>query len=181
MIRNDYPLKTKIYIDDPLLPYKTTKLSALYTKSEIDGLFAKFGIKYTMWCWDIQNIDVSVIFRIQEVIDGQPVDVQAKVEAYPVWIRKSRAKPEMVNWNITMRTMYWFIKTHLEAAYLQHTNKIVSFLPYIVTSNGRKFHELALPKITTLPDTLALEDQNNQRTRPITVDSSHIIDQDSEK
>lgn len=35
----------KIYSDDPILPYKTTKLKALYTKSEIDGLFAKWGVK----------------------------------------------------------------------------------------------------------------------------------------
>jgi hypothetical protein len=35
----------KIYSDDPNLPYKTTKLKALYTKSEIDGLFAKSGVK----------------------------------------------------------------------------------------------------------------------------------------
>ena len=35
----------KIYSDDPNLPYKTTKLKALYTKSEIEGLFAKWGVK----------------------------------------------------------------------------------------------------------------------------------------
>ena len=41
----------KIYSDDPSLPYKTTKLKALYTKSEIDGLFAKWGVKdvYRHW------------------------------------------------------------------------------------------------------------------------------------
>ena len=35
----------KIYSDDPNLPYKTTKLKVLYTKSEIGGLFAKWGVK----------------------------------------------------------------------------------------------------------------------------------------
>ena len=35
----------KIYSDDPHLLHKTTKLKALYTKSEIDGLFAKYGVK----------------------------------------------------------------------------------------------------------------------------------------
>jgi len=29
----------KIYSDDPNLPYNTTKLKALHTESEIDGLF----------------------------------------------------------------------------------------------------------------------------------------------
>ena len=42
----------KIYSDDPNLTYKTTKLKALYTKSEIDGLFAKWGVKDVYWHWD---------------------------------------------------------------------------------------------------------------------------------
>jgi hypothetical protein len=35
----------KIYSDDPNLPYKTTRLNALYTKAEVDGLFARWGVK----------------------------------------------------------------------------------------------------------------------------------------
>ena len=45
----------KIYSDDPNLPYKTTKLKALYTKSEIEGLFAKWGVKDVYWHWDLSN------------------------------------------------------------------------------------------------------------------------------
>jgi hypothetical protein len=48
----------KIYSDDPNLPYKTTKLKALYTKSEIDGLFAKWGVKDVYWRWDPEHNDV---------------------------------------------------------------------------------------------------------------------------
>ena len=50
----------KIYSDDPNLPYKTTKLKALYTKSEIDGLFAKWGVKDVYWRWDPEHNDVFV-------------------------------------------------------------------------------------------------------------------------
>ena len=49
----------KIYSDDPNLPYKTTKLKALYTKSEIDGLFAKWGVKDVYWHWTL-NITMFV-------------------------------------------------------------------------------------------------------------------------
>ena len=31
----------KIYTNDPNLPHKTTRLNALYTRAEVDGLFAK--------------------------------------------------------------------------------------------------------------------------------------------
>ena len=45
----------KIYSDDPNLPYKTTKLKALYTKSEIEGLFAKWGVKDAYWHLALSN------------------------------------------------------------------------------------------------------------------------------
>ncbi|MEM2099374.1 MAG: hypothetical protein QXU99_06515 [Candidatus Bathyarchaeia archaeon] len=54
----------KVYSDDPNLPYKTTRLKALYTKSEIDGLFAKWGVKDVYWRWDPEHNDVFVQFKI---------------------------------------------------------------------------------------------------------------------
>ena len=108
----------KIYSDDPNLPYKTTKLKALYTKSEIDGLFAKWGVKDVYWRWDLEGNDVYAIFKIKEEIDGYPVNVSARVECPVIWDHKTRAKAEEVNWNISLRVMYWYIKSHLEAAYL---------------------------------------------------------------
>ncbi len=60
----------KIYSDDPNLPYKTTKLKALYTKSEIDGLFAKWGAKDVYWRWYPDHNDVFVQFKIKEEIEG---------------------------------------------------------------------------------------------------------------
>ena len=56
----------KIYSDDLNLPYKTKKLKVLYTRSEIDGLFAKWGVKDTYWRWDPDNNEVFVQFKIIE-------------------------------------------------------------------------------------------------------------------
>ena len=56
----------KIYSDDLNLPYKTTKLKVLYNRSEIDGLFAKWGVKDTYWRWDPDNNEVFVQFKIIE-------------------------------------------------------------------------------------------------------------------
>lgn len=108
----------KSYSDDPNLPYKTTKLKALYTKSEIDGLFAKWGVKNVYWHWDLEGNDVYAVFKISEEIDGFPVNVSARVDCPVIWNHKTRAKAEEVNWNISLRVMYWYIKSHLEAAYL---------------------------------------------------------------
>jgi len=71
----------KIFSDDPILPYKTTKLKTLYTKSEIDGLFAKWGVKDVYWRWDPEHNDVFVQFKIVEEVDGLSLQVSANVEA----------------------------------------------------------------------------------------------------
>jgi len=108
----------KIYSGDPNLPYKATKLKALYTRSEIDGLFAKWGVKDTYWRWDPDNNEVFVQFKIGEKINEVARQFSAKVKAPAIWNRKTRFKAEAINWDIIMRVMFWFIKSHLEAAYL---------------------------------------------------------------
>jgi hypothetical protein len=40
----------------------------LYTKSEIDGLFAKWGVKDVYWHWDPEHNDVFAQFKIAEEI-----------------------------------------------------------------------------------------------------------------
>jgi hypothetical protein len=148
----------KIYGDDPNLPYKTTKLNALYTKSEIDGLFAKWGVKDVYWRWDPERNDVFVQFKIVEEIDGVPLQVSAKVEAPVIWNHKTRSNAETVNWNISMRVMYWFIKSHLEAAYLLQSSKTAAFLPYIASKDGEKtLKDVIIPRINELQRLDALE------------------------
>jgi hypothetical protein len=137
----------KIYTDDNNLPYKTTKLKALYTKSEIDGLFAKWGVKDVYWKWDPEANNIFVQFKIVETIDGSPMEVSAKVEAPMIWDRRTRSAAESVNWNISLRVMFWFIKSHLEAAYLLQSSKIAAFLPYIASNDGRVLKDYIIPKL----------------------------------
>ena len=154
----------KIYSDDPNLPYKTTKLKALYTKSEIDGLFAKWGVKDVYWHWDPEHNDVCVQFKIVEEIDGSPVDVSAKVEAPAIWDHKTRAKAESVKWDISMRVMYWFIKSHLEAAYLLQSSKTAAFLPYIASSDGAKvLKDIIIPRMNEVQHLEALPQQTMRK------------------
>jgi hypothetical protein len=145
----------KIYTDDPLLEYKTTRLNALYTKSEIDGIFAKYGIKDVFWHWNPDQNDVYVMFKIEEDIEGVHNVLSVKVEAYPIWDKRTRNKAEQINWNVTMRQMHWFIKTHLQAAYVRQTSKAVAFLPYILNVDGTKvLHEVILPHLAELESSL---------------------------
>jgi hypothetical protein len=161
----------KIYSDDPNLPYKTTKLKALYTRSEIDGLFAKWGVKDTYWRWDPDNNEVFVQFKIVEKIDEVPRQFSAKVEAPAIWDRKTRSKAESINWDISMRVMFWFIKSHLEAAYLLQNSKTVAFLPYIATGDDSRTVKDLIPMLNqlqhldALPKPSVIIDQEPEVTR----------------
>ena len=147
----------KIYSDDPDLPYKTTKLKALYTRSEIDGLFAKWGVKDVYWHWDLEDNDVYAIFKIKEEIDGYPVNVSARVECPVVWDHKTRAKAEEVNWNISLRVMYWYIKSHLEAAYLLQSSKAAAFLSNLTGKDEKQtLKDLIIPHIGDIQKMSAL-------------------------
>ncbi len=77
----------KIYSDDPNLPYKTTKLIALYTKSDIDGLFTKWDIKDVYWHPDLQ--DVYIVFKINEEIDGKRFETSGRVRCPIIWDHKT--------------------------------------------------------------------------------------------
>lgn len=165
----------KIYTDDPNLPYKTTRLSAIYTKSEIDGLFAKFGVHDVYWHWDLAANDVYVMFKIKENVKGVDIDVSARVEAFAVWDHKTRNKAETINWNISMRTMYWFIKSHLEAAYLQGSSKTAAFLPYITTNQEQTIGDLVIPRMHQLQEQLALEEKQLKKVGQID-EKSPVID-----
>jgi hypothetical protein len=154
----------KIFSDDPILPYKTTKLKALYTKSEIDGLFAKWGVKDVYWRWDPEHNDVFVQFKIVEEVDGLSLQVSANVEAPSIWDHKTRSKAECVNWDISMRVMYWFIKSHLEAAYLLQSSKTAAFLPYIASKDGAKvLKDVIIPRMNEVQQLAALPESPSAR------------------
>ena len=87
-----------------------------------------------------------------------PLEVSAKVEAPVIWNHKTRSKAEAVNWNISMRVMYWFIKSHLEAAYLLQSSKTAAFLPCIASKDGEKtLKDVIIPRINEVQRLDALE------------------------
>jgi hypothetical protein len=119
----------KIFDDDPLVPYKNTSISAQTTRSEIDGLLARWGVKDNGWHWELENGDVYVGFQLKEVVEGKEIRPFIKVQAPLIYHKKTKAKPESINWNVSLRVLFWYLKSHLEAAYLRGSSKAEEFLP----------------------------------------------------
>ena len=140
----------KIYTHDRHVPYKTTKIDPMSSKADIDGILARWGIKKVAWTWDPENNEVYVQFQIEEVVDGRKVTPVIRVEPPRIWNKATRKRREGINWNVSMRVMVWYIKTHLEQAYLTQSSKTTEFLPYIDLSTeegGKK-----LLKDVLIPD-----------------------------
>ena len=149
----------KLYTDDRLVPYKNTTIAALSTKSEIDGLLARWGIKKVAWNWDPEHNEVACQFQIDEIINDKQVFPIVKVEPPRIWSKGTRKKKEEINWNTSMRVMFWFIKTHLEMAYLLQSDKTTQFLPYIQVSDKKLLKDVIVPKIGVVQELLALEEK----------------------
>lgn len=141
----------KIYSDDPVVPYKTTKIGFKQTKAEIDGVLARWGTIDTYWHWDPEHNDIYVQFKIEEKINDLPVKVIVRLQCPTIWDKKNRNKGEQINWNVSMRCLWWFIKTHMEMAYVLQSEKTVAFLPYISAARSeqdrRTLKDLILPRI----------------------------------
>lgn len=166
----------KIYTDDPNLPYKTTHLNSLQSKTQIDGLFAKWGIKKTAWNFDPDHNNVYVLFEIEENIEDKPMKVSAKVEAPVIWDHRTRNKAEQPNWNISMRVLFWFLKSHLEAAYLRQSSKTSAFLPYIVNKHDQTVSEILIPRLSDLEHLAALPVEQDNRKHVNTVEAECVAE-----
>lgn len=136
----------KIYTDDRNVPYKTTRLSALQSRSEIDGILAKFGIKFSGWCWEPEKNNIYVSFSITEKIEGETVNVSVKVAA-PLIYNRTGSNKGQINWAVSLRTMYWLIKANLETAYLWNTSRTAIFLPNLLNEQGQTFSQLLVPQL----------------------------------
>lgn len=138
----------KIYTDDPKVHYITTTINPERTRDEISEVLRAYETSDILWHWKPDVNDVYVQFIVEEVIDGIPVRIGAKVVMPTIWDKAVRNSPkperriEKVNLKVSMRAMRWYIKTHLEAAYYNQSSRVAAFLPDMVTPNGRFFDTL---------------------------------------
>jgi hypothetical protein len=147
----------KIYSDDPLIKYKDTEINPERTKHQIDGVLSEYEVQDIFWHWNQKVIEsgepgeIYVMFKITETIKGVQLKVPARVDCPIIWSRakpKGRPpRPEQVDWKTSMRAMYHFIYTHLNASYAMQSSKIVAFLGYIQTGEHEQLKDRILPEL----------------------------------
>ncbi|MBA7491281.1 hypothetical protein ES702_01826 [subsurface metagenome] len=142
----------KIYDTDSEVYGRTTKKKAKRTKDEIDGILARFQIKDVLWHWDIENNDVFVMFKLppEKFRDTELADLSVKLEPPRIWHKTT--KGESINWDASMRNMYWYILTHLSQAYVHQSSKFTEFLPHILNPEGRKVIDVVREEFLALPE-----------------------------
>lgn len=137
----------KIYTDDPLVKYVNTTIDAERTRDMISAKLREYDVADIHWHWKPDGNDIYVQFGIEEVIDGIPVKIAAKVVCPAIWnkanprARTPDGRTEHIDLNVSMRAMYWYIKSTLENSYAMQSSRVAGFLPDMVTPNGRRFFD----------------------------------------
>lgn len=137
----------KIYTDDPKVHYISTTVSPERTRDEISEVLRAYDTSDIMWHWKPDVADVYVQFIIEEIIDGYPARIGAKVVMPTIWDKAVRNSPkperrvEQINLKVSMRAMFWYIKSHMETAYYMQSSRVAAFLPDMVTPNGKRYFD----------------------------------------
>ena len=137
----------KIYTDDPLIHYKDTTINPERTMDEISAILREYDAIDIHWHYKPEANDIYVQFGIEEVIDDVHVKVAAKVVCPVIWNKANYHKRnpadrvEHVDFKVSMRAMYWYIKSQLENSYAMQSSRVAAFLPDMVTPSGRRYFD----------------------------------------
>lgn len=158
----------RIYLkgDNPFsIPYKSTKVGPIRSKASIDSILARFGVKDVAWRWDLPNDDVFVSFQIVEnTSSGEMITPVVKIEPPKIWVKK-KGQPDRIAWKICLRLMYWYIKTHLEMAYLWQEQKTMQFLPHISITKDRSLGDILVERFNQIATLEALPEEVVRQSR----------------
>jgi hypothetical protein len=99
------------------------------------------------------------------MINNHPISQWVKISPPTIWNKALKTKrysdpgEESINWAVSMRTLYWWLKTHLEMTHLQNLDKTTMLLPFIMNAEEKTLADVLVPKITNqLLDTPSLAD-----------------------
>lgn len=154
-------MSKKIFTDDPRVKYVTTSIAPERTREEISEKLRAYDTYDIYWHWRPEQNDVYVQFIIEEVIDGVPAKVGAKVVMPIIWDKAVPRSPdpkrrvEQVNLKVSMRALFWYIKANLENAYAMQSSRVAAFLPDTIQPNGKRFFDnlkSRLDQFQALPD-----------------------------
>ncbi|MCJ7632456.1 hypothetical protein MUP77_08700 [Candidatus Bathyarchaeota archaeon] len=153
----------KIFTDDPLVSYTKTTITPERTRDEISAILRQYDVADIHWHWKPEGNDVYVQFGIEEIIDGISMKVAAKVVCPIIWNKavknspKSDRRIEQPNLAVSMRALYWYIKSHLESSYAMQSSRIAGFLPDMVTPSGERFFDTLKKRL----DQFQIEDKRD--------------------
>lgn len=162
----------KVYTDDPKVHYIKTTVNPDRTRDLISEALRQYDTYDIHWHWRPEVADVYVQFIIEEVIDGIPARVGAKVVMPTIWDKAVPRSPdpkrrvERINLKVSMRAMYWYIKSHLETAYAMQSSRVAAFLPDMVTRNGKRYFDELKERLDQFK---AMEDQREPPQRNVRV------------
>ena len=152
----------KIYTEDRLVPYKNTTIDPLSTKAEIDGLLARWGIRQVFWDWNPEQNSVVLLFKLPETLGS--IQPGIRLEPPRIWTKGNGRRREEINWAVSMRVLFWFLKSFLESAYLMQFDKTTAFLPWIVGSDGKtQLKDVIIPRLSQISEFEALPTEDQVR------------------
>ena len=146
----------KIYSKDA--PYSSTKVSVEKSKSDIDNILRKYGVKKIAWEFDPEHDDIELHFQYEEEIEGQKVMPVIALRPPEIWktVRgyskkhQKYIKAQTIYWTQSMRCLYWYIKSHLEMTKLGYS-KSQEFLPHVALhlpdGTEMKLGDVILPRL----------------------------------
>ena len=161
-------MKSKIWSKDAT--YASTKFSVERSKSEIDNILRKYGVKDIAWRFDPEHDDIEVHFQVEEEIAGQKLSPVIRIKPPEIWKRvrswakrrQKLVKAEIIYWPQSMRCLFWYIKSHLEMTKLGYS-KTHEFLPHINLElpNGTqaKIGDIIIPRIHKVGEWPALTEK----------------------
>jgi len=140
----------KLYVGNKGVHYSTTQVNVHKTKRDIDEILHKYGITDTAWKFDLDNNKVWVSFQFSEQFQGQQLMPIIRLKPPTIWNKATRDKPESINMQVSLRVLFWFIKTSLEMAYSMQSTRIVAFLPYVVVNDEDTLKDVVVPRLEDL-------------------------------
>lgn len=142
----------KLYMGDRDVPYQGTTIGPLKTKSDIDGVLARWGITKYGWEYNPEKNLVKIMFELPlEKFGDTELAPVVVLEPPRIWNKRTRGKrEESINWKVSMRILHWFIKTTLEMSYAMQSQKVVAFLPHIKADDDRTVKDILIPRISIL-------------------------------
>lgn len=140
----------KIYASDENIRFKTTKLSPLRTKSDIDAVLAFHGITKVAWIFDPDMNNIQVSFELSERFKEQNLDAVIKLTPPLIWSKGKSGSSDVINWRVSMRILHWYIKENLEMAYAMQSTRIQAFLPYIQIDKTNTVKDVLLSNLSML-------------------------------